>query len=203
MLELAILGLLQEKTMHGYELKTHLTKRLGHFWRVSYGSLYPALKRLERRGAIEPVFREDTKRRSKNVYRITAKGRGEFVELIDDRAASQWEDEKFSLRFAFFRFVKPELRLRLLERRKAHLHDKLGALRASLREDHDRIDGYTRSLMRHGVEATESDIAWLDELIAAERRQVPHDEPTGQPTGGPEDGPPPHRQPQPHLRSTR
>ncbi len=182
MLELAILGLLQEKAMHGYELKKQLTQKLGHFWPVSYGSLYPALKRLEQRGSIEPVFNEDDTRRSKNVYRITEAGRREFLELIEDKASTTWEEEKFPLRFAFFRYVKPEIRLRLLERRKADLQDKLADLRRSMRDEQDRIDGYTLSLLRHGMEATASDIAWLDELIAAEKRQLAADADRRQPS---------------------
>ena len=51
MLELAVLGLLKEKSMHGYELKKRLDEQLGHFWRISYGSLYPSLKRLAADGA--------------------------------------------------------------------------------------------------------------------------------------------------------
>ena len=48
MLELAILGLLKERAMHGYQLKKRLADTLGSFWQVSYGSLYPGLKRLQR-----------------------------------------------------------------------------------------------------------------------------------------------------------
>jgi DNA-binding PadR family transcriptional regulator len=172
MLELAILGLLKEKAMHGYELKQQLTQKLGHFWQVSYGSLYPALRDLRERGAIEPVYDSEETSRRKNVYRITTRGEREFLELIEDPASTAWEEDKFPLRFAFFRFVKPETRLRLLERRRVYLEEKLADLRASLDADPAGIDTYTRSLMRHGVEATAADIAWLDELIGAERRLV-------------------------------
>ena len=55
MLELAVLGLLKEQPLHGYELKKRLGETLGTLWGVSYGSLYPALRRLERSGAIEIV----------------------------------------------------------------------------------------------------------------------------------------------------
>ncbi|MFN2608096.1 MAG: PadR family transcriptional regulator [Acidimicrobiales bacterium] len=53
MLELAILGLLKEQDLHGYELKKRLTEALGPLSSVSFGSLYPALSRLERTGAVE------------------------------------------------------------------------------------------------------------------------------------------------------
>ena len=55
MLEIAVLGLLKEQPLHGYELKKRLSETLGFLWGVSYGSLYPSLRRLEREGAIEVV----------------------------------------------------------------------------------------------------------------------------------------------------
>ena len=60
MLELAILGLLKDQDLHGYELKRRLTNTpglgtLGFGRGVSFGSLYPALRRLERAGAVQAV----------------------------------------------------------------------------------------------------------------------------------------------------
>jgi DNA-binding PadR family transcriptional regulator len=54
-LELAILGVLKEQELHGYELKKRLTEALGAFSSVSFGSLYPALARLEAAGAVRVV----------------------------------------------------------------------------------------------------------------------------------------------------
>ena len=158
--------------MHGYELKKQLGQKLGHFWQVSFGSLYPTLKRLEKRGALETVFSGDKTSRRKNVYRITAQGEQEFLELIEDRAQTAWEEEKFPLRFAFFQYVKPDVRLRLLERRKVYLQDKLADLKRSLDDAQEPIDNYTMSLLRHGMEATQADIAWLEDLITAERKAL-------------------------------
>ena len=42
MLEFAILGLLQERPLHGYELRKQIGLRLGGLRAFSYGSLYPA-----------------------------------------------------------------------------------------------------------------------------------------------------------------
>ena len=58
MLELAILGLLKEQDLHGYELKKRLAEALGPWSSVSFGSLYPALARLERSGAVEAANAE-------------------------------------------------------------------------------------------------------------------------------------------------
>ena len=184
MLELAVLGLLKERAMHGYELRKQLASKLGFFWTVSFGSLYPTLKKLERRGVVEKFFPDDQASRRKQVYRITPAGESLFLELLNEGASTSWEEDKFPLRLAFFSYLGPEARLRLLERRKAYLEDKLDEGSRSLRRaTRSRADSYTISLMRHGVETAEHDIAWLETLIAAERAAVA-DEPA-------DAGPPP------------
>jgi DNA-binding PadR family transcriptional regulator len=171
-LELAILGLLKERAMHGYQLSKRLADTLGAFWKVSYGSLYPALKRLEREGAVESVFPRDEVGRRKNVYRITEKGEALFYELLQEAGQESWEDNRFRVRLAFFKYLKPDTRLRLLEKRRAYLEDRLSEIKASLVRARERIDNYTLSLMRHGEETTQEDIKWLDVLIKEERRNV-------------------------------
>lgn len=170
MLELAVLGLLKEQPLHGYALRKLLTQRLGAFWRVSFGSLYPTLRKLERTGSIERVRDEGGGRRRRQVYRITPKGEQQFLSLLEPGDASGWDEEKFPLRLAFFRYLRPETRIRLLERRRAELVQRLGDSRSSLeRAEADGTDGYVVALIRHGVERTAADVTWLDELIAAER----------------------------------
>jgi DNA-binding PadR family transcriptional regulator len=167
-LELAILGLLKERSMHGYQLSKRLSDTLGGFWRVSYGSLYPSLKRLEREGAVEQVFDEQEIGRRKNVYRITEEGEALFRRLLDEAGAdATGEDNRFRVRLAFFKYLAPDARIRLLERRRAFLEERLDAITASLPTQRDT---YTLSLVQHGRETTEQDIAWLNGLIAAERR---------------------------------
>lgn len=56
MLELAILGLLKERPMHGYDLRKRLRNGSGLAGTLSFGSLYPALARLERAGAVRELL---------------------------------------------------------------------------------------------------------------------------------------------------
>ena len=172
MLELAILGLLKERAMHGYQLSKRLADTLGAFWKVSYGSLYPALKRLEREGAVESAFPREEVGRRKNVYRITQKGEELFAELLQETGEESWEDNRFRVRLAFFQYLKPDTRLRLLEKRRAYLEDRLSQIKTSLSKARERIDNYTLSLMQHGEESTQQDIKWLDVLIKEERKNV-------------------------------
>jgi DNA-binding PadR family transcriptional regulator len=189
-LELAILGLLKEHDLHGYELKKQLTETLGAFSSVSFGSLYPALSRLERAGAVvvteatEPALapvpmtgsldgelaayragRRVARRggRSKKVYRITPRGEEVFSELLAT------DDEKlFDLRLAFARYLPPEDRVGMLERRRAQLVERLRRAGLARKEARER-DSYAQSLADRSTELTEHDISWLDRLLAAER----------------------------------
>jgi DNA-binding PadR family transcriptional regulator len=173
MLELAILGLLKERSMHGYQLSKRLTDALGGFWRVSYGSLYPTLRRLEQQGAVERVFDQQEVGRRKNVYRITEPGEALFLELLEEAGGeSASEENPFRVRLAFFKYLAPDTRIRVLERRRAFLEERLSSIRTSLAGVGKGADTYTLSLMQHGLDATESDIAWLNGLITAERRQA-------------------------------
>jgi hypothetical protein len=58
----------------------------------------------------------------------------------------------------------------MLERRRAHLIERLARARQSIRATTERLDNYSRSLMEHGTETTERDISWLDRLIEHERK---------------------------------
>jgi len=170
-LELAVLGLLKEKPMSGYELQKALTAKLGAFWRVSFGSLYPCLKRLNAEGALE-VLDSPYVSRKKHTYRLTDRGELLFQELLESADTHDFEQDRFPLRLAFFRYLKPESRIDQLERRRGYLQQRLADLRATFRAARDRMDAYTLSLVDHRLEEREREIAWLDRLIAAERGAV-------------------------------
>ena len=186
MLDLAVLGLLKDRAMHGYELRKQLGAMLGPFWQVSWGSLYPSLRRLAKAGAVEKVETKTRRSRGttgkrartnsssmssgrrKNVYKITKKGEELFTAMLEETAAAV-DAEHFTLKLAFFRYLQPEMRLALLERRRAYLQEKLAQFKNNLRDYRERIDSYTLSLQNHSMAATQSDIEWIDELISAER----------------------------------
>lgn len=166
MLDLAILGLLREQPRHGYELRRQLSD-LG-FWSVSFGSLYPALRRLEKQSFI--VTKDQSGRRKS--YRITMEGQEHLQELLEDDTAIKDDDRSFSLRLAFFRYLEPDARIEVLERRRDHVSERLKNTKASIKaranRTKEKIDRYTLALMEHGVRSAEADIAWLDELIESE-----------------------------------
>lgn len=165
MIDLAVLGLLRKRPRHGYELKARLGA-LG-FSRVSFGTLYPALRRLEKRGFIE-ALRQSERRKA---YRLTAAGRDELARILD--SSDDDEDRRFNMRLAFFQYLEPAARLRSLKRRRNHLVSRLKTAHSALQQEvaEGSTDHYTAALLQHNIESTESDIAWLDQLIAYARTE--------------------------------
>ncbi|MDT0267092.1 PadR family transcriptional regulator [Streptomyces sp. DSM 44915] len=177
-LEFAVLGLLREAPMHGYELRKRLNTSLGVFRAFSYGSLYPCLKALVQQGWLaeesgrapdDPRATSLTNRRAKIVYRLTAEGKERFEELLAQTGPDAWEDEHFGVRFAFFGQTSRDVRMRVLEGRRSRLEERLAKMRASMARTREKLDAYTLELQRHGMESVEREVRWLNELIESER----------------------------------
>ncbi len=195
MLDMAILGLLEERDLHGYEIRRQLREHLGLLANVSFGSIYPALTRLEKSGAV--VATEGSVSGTSGIvaaapptgslsgelavlrarrHSPTRGRRGRKVYRITDAGRELFAEllagggaaddaRSFSLRLAFARHLAPQARLALLERRRAQLVQRLG----EADETRVDLDVYARSVVQHTADGVARDISWLDTLIAAER----------------------------------
>lgn len=174
-LESAILGLLHDSPMHGYELRKRLNLLLGSFRALSYGSLYPCLKALVARGWIAGSDPQDAPahglsgKRARIVYQLTAEGKEQFQHVLASSGPAAWEDENFGFRFAFFGQTDAETRLRILEGRRTRMTERLELIKDSVSRTRVRMDEYTLELQRHGLEQVEREVRWLDDLIDHER----------------------------------
>jgi DNA-binding PadR family transcriptional regulator len=174
-LELAVLGVLHDAPMHGYELRKRLTGLLGTFRACSFGSLYPTLRRLQRSGFIVeeeapvPGRGASWSYRGRRVYRLTADGKERFATLLSDAGPQTWEDSGFGVHLAFFSRTPAEVRMRILEGRRRRVEERREGLRAALARAGDQIDRYTLELHRMGLETSEREVRWLNELIAQEQ----------------------------------
>jgi DNA-binding PadR family transcriptional regulator len=174
-LEIAVLGLLSESPLHGYELRKRLATLLGTFRAFSYGSLYPTLRRLSEAGwiseeapldAANPALRS---RRGKRVYRLTAEGKEHLADLLGEVGPDAFDDEGFGARLAFFAQTRSDIRLQILEGRRRRVEEQRDGMRSALARTGQRLDRYTRELHEHGLESVDREVRWLTELIEHER----------------------------------
>ena len=87
----AILALLLERPMHGYEMIQELDSRTGGIWRPSPGSIYPTLQLLEDEGLIEAEASGGRKR-----YTLTDTGRAEAETAAQNPPWAQFTDDTMS-----------------------------------------------------------------------------------------------------------
>ena len=177
MLEIAVLGLLNESPMHGYELRKRLSTLLGTFRAFSYGSLYPTLRKLAEAGWISEEPQEAPhdapivarSRRGKRVYRITADGKEHLATLLEHVGPAAVAEEGFGARLAFFAQTRSDIRLRILEGRRRRVEEQRDGMADSLASRREKLDGYTRQLQEHGLDSVNREVRWLTELIDNER----------------------------------
>jgi DNA-binding PadR family transcriptional regulator len=177
-LEFAVLGMLGDGPLHGYELRKRLSAVLGPFRALSYGSLYPCLRRLQAKGLIDEVDLTPATesaapplsgRRARVIYAITAEGKEEFATWANSPGPEAYEDEGFAAHLAFFSRTEARARLRILEGRRSRLEERVDTLRESLARSRERMDAYTLQLQQHGLDGAEREVRWLNELIQSER----------------------------------
>lgn len=82
----AVLRLLSEQPMHGYQIITELTERSGGVWRPSPGSVYPTLQQLEDEGLVTASEQE-----GRRTFSLTEAGRAE-VERAAVGRSDPWDD---------------------------------------------------------------------------------------------------------------
>lgn len=176
-LDLALLGLLADAPMHGYELRSRLIELLGTVRSYSYGSLYPALRRLETAGLIaveQPITDPDsvplTSKRRRLTYHITATGKEHLATLLAEAGPQAATDEGFGVHLAFFPKTTVDARLRILQARRRRIEERREGLRTSMARAVQRMDDYTLQLHELAMEASEREVKWLSDLISREEQ---------------------------------
>jgi hypothetical protein len=103
------------------------------------------------------------------VYEITAEGKDRLDELLAEAGPQACDDESFGVHLAFFSRTPAEVRMRILEGRRRRVEERRDGLRTTMTRAGEQIDRYTRELHRIGLDTTEREVRWLNELIDHER----------------------------------
>ncbi len=119
MYELIILSLLMSGPLHGYLIAKITNDIIGPWAKVSNGTLYPLLTKLEKSGYIAIVHEESEQRQGERIARtfeITEDGRKRFHHLMMDTSSNPGEYQKFfQLKVAYLFLLQPVERLHLLD----------------------------------------------------------------------------------------
>jgi PadR family transcriptional regulator, regulatory protein AphA len=156
----AILGLIRERPMSGYDLKRSVDRTIRHFWAASFGQIYPELKRLENAGWIDGESAANGAR-SRRIYDITALGRAALEGWLHGRETRLELRDESLLRLFFADALPAEEGFGLLAARREGYRMMLAYLRG-LDDGQGPDPPFTDLVYRWGIDYCEWGIEWCD-----------------------------------------
>ncbi|MGL5260076.1 MAG: PadR family transcriptional regulator [Lachnospiraceae bacterium] len=129
-LKYAILGLLNQSDMTGYELMKQFESTLCEFWSAKHSQIYPELKRLNEDGDVEYKIEISGTSLEKKMYSITSKGREDFMEWLSSETKPEPTPKNIArLKIFFSNCLSPKERMQLLQDQHTMHHLRLQHLR--------------------------------------------------------------------------
>lgn len=186
---LFVLGLVQSRDIHGYDIK-EVAKLWGleRWANIGFGSIYHALGKLQEEKLIEERgVEQEGSRPPRYMYRITSEGKTAFFELLRETCRSaKPETRDIDLALAFIHYLPPQERVALLRERQEMLRPRLESLRHSVEgyeqaqssEDprHDSERDLLRTVpwvyagVRHSWGRVQFEWDWMESVIAEVER---------------------------------
>jgi DNA-binding PadR family transcriptional regulator len=167
MLEFIILGMVSEHDLTGYDIKKMIENGIGVFYKASYGSLYPALKRLTEKGFLI-TSEKPLGGRKKIFYHITKEGQDQFFEWLS-APMDIFEGTNIHLaKVYFFDKLSPEVRERQLfeyEINNRNYLKKLLDLEKQFKElENGECFYYKLSTLYYGISIVQKSIGWCQHI---------------------------------------
>lgn len=167
MLEQIILGMVFNNDLTGYDIKKYIENGIGVFYRASYGSLYPALKKLTDKGYLT-LFEEPRGGRKKIFYRITEDGKTVFLDWLTSPINILDGTNAHLARVYFFDKLPTEARERQLMEYEMNNVVYLRKL-VALEKEFNQIENkdcfyYKLSTLYYGICVTRETIRWCKHI---------------------------------------
>jgi PadR family transcriptional regulator, regulatory protein AphA len=181
--QFAILGLLADEDLTGYDIKKLVEERLSHFWSESFGHIYPMLRRLRERGLVEQSVERQEGRPDRKVYSITEDGRAALESWFAEPPAPQRPRNEVLLRIFLGRHANPGYLIRDVRAQREQFAHALGQLRAikarlDAQPETGADDVYWNLTLEYGLNALEAVVDW-GERAEASLSEIATTTPTG------------------------
>jgi DNA-binding PadR family transcriptional regulator len=170
---LAILGALMEKPMHGYELRKYFEHAHGVFWMINYGSIYPALKKLEEEGHVKGRTEASGPVRGKIIYSITKKGRETFRKMLEDRLKKEaFIRDEFTLHLFFLDYLDKKTIKDMLGKKMKGNQALLDIIKGHEDDFRKELPKYRYEVLRRGKMHIETEISWLNNTLKEMKKEA-------------------------------
>jgi DNA-binding PadR family transcriptional regulator len=166
-----LLGLLTIESMSGYDLGQLIQESIHHFWRESYGQIYPSLKRLSAEGLIAGKNEKQKGKPDRRIYSITKKGRERLARWLEIAPQPEIPRNELLLKIFFGAQASRET-LRghvegMLENERAALQ-QFSMIEREIAKSTQYPDApYWQIALRFGQIEVEAHVRWAEETLAA------------------------------------
>lgn len=168
MLEYIILGFLMNNEASGYDIKQWMVLSTAYFYDASFGSIYPALRRLENKGMI--TCREAVEEsKYKKIYQINESGRETFMKWLEKPIIFEKSRHDHLVKIFFYNMLPEEKALVNLRAFIKEVEPILEELRNQKHEAEENCDTdkfiFQYYTMEYGVSFYQFVIDWCNKLI--------------------------------------
>lgn len=170
-LKYAILGLLNRKSMTGYDLGKEFNLQLAQFWNAKHSQIYPELKKLVNEGLIIYNIEISGDVLEKKLYTITEKGKEEFLDWLNKYEKMEATPKNiFRLKMYFSNNLEVSTRINLLEHQLKQHEERLNFLYSQI-ERYDTLPSLDSSdfgdylVLEGSIIREKGTIKWLKNCI--------------------------------------
>ena len=157
----AILGLLNQRPMHGYEIKKEFEKSVSYIWSINVGQLYTLLKKMEGEKVIVKRELPQDNMRDKIVYEITDAGKYEIQEWLSIPVLNRQAKDEFYLKMMFLTQVDKEKATKYIDEQIKALEKQYETSKAMKIDHSDRMEEFMCLLLEASIMHFDVDIKWL------------------------------------------
>lgn len=168
-----LLGMMTTGCNTGYSMKQMIDNSLSHFWKISYGQIYPSLKKLTDEGLAVAKKEPQKDKPDKITYEMTSAGKEALENWLTSPIESGLPVQKneWLLKLFFSRHEPASSAIEKIRQYERQLEEKLAVYRqieqniqnAEIRSEDERFWLFT---LRHGFKTTTAAIEWCREVTA-------------------------------------
>ena len=164
MLDYIALGMVLDEALTGYDIKKEIEAGVGNFYKASYGSLYPALKKLTDKGYLT-MSEQLRGNRVKKYYGATELGKASFLEWLASPFDPHSGSDSLLARIYFFGVLPNDIRKRQLREYELYHEQVLRKLQAIEAKESawiaDDRDYFEMSTLYLGLQHLQDSIRWF------------------------------------------
>lgn len=167
MLDYIALGMVLDETLTGYDIKKEIEAGVGNFYTASYGSLYPALKKLTAKGYLT-MSEQIHGNRTKKYYIATELGKSAFLEWLSTPFDPSSGSDSLLARIYFFGELPEDIRNQQLAEYELYHQQilrKLQVIEQMFSISTDDNDYYELSTLYLGLQHLQDSIRWFRHII--------------------------------------